>query len=206
MTMRENAPAPAVGSCRSRPLSRRLVLLGFGILAVVLDAALLSADGVGVLLPATVIYTASFNTNVLGDEWETQVRRRSEHSHVAVSDGSLRIRTDGGCYTNAAVLDVGAVSGSIRLAYRWEAAASGWYEVPETTVFEDGTPLWEQTHPPRPDGRNVPDGEITGRDDHILDVDGHLELQFAVTPSQYCGASDHEWTEYVITNLLIERA
>jgi hypothetical protein len=156
------------------------------------------------LATAGVIFTASFNTNVLGEEWTTQVQRLSQDSTVTASEGQLTIRTDGGCYTNAAAVEAGHVSGQIRLAYEWEAAASGWWEVPKTTVYEDAIPVWETSHPPCPGDQTIPDGETSGLDDQVLTVDGDLRLEFAVTPSQHCGADDHEWTEYTIHNIVIE--
>lgn len=163
-----------------------------------------TSSSVDSIVTAGILYTASFNKNVLGEEWNTQVRRLSTHSTARISEGQLQIRTDGGCYTNAATVEIGSISNQIRLAYEWEASASGWYEIPETTVYEGSTSIWETTHQPCPNGRNIPDGHISGLDDQVLTVDGKLEIEFAVTPSQHCGADDHEWTEYTIHNIVIE--
>lgn len=158
------------------------------------------------VVTAGLIYTTSFNRNVLDEEWSTRVQRLADHSTASASEGRLRIRTDGGCYRNAATVEIGQVSNQIRLAYEWEAAASGWYEVPKTTVYENSTTVWETTHPPCPGDRTVPDGRVSGLDDQVLSVDGTLEIEFAVAPSQHCGADDHGWTEYTIHNLVVETA
>lgn len=153
-----------------------------------------------------VIYTVSFNSNVLQDQWTSQVKRLTTHSKVQVSNGELQISTDGGCYTNKVTANIGDVSGRIRLAYEWESSASGWWEIPQTTVYEDGTEIWSKENPPCPDNQTIPDGDISGLDDQILNVDGTIKIEFAITPSTHCGADDHEWTEYRIQNLVVETA